>query len=246
MASPPLDPVLPALLHPEGERKQVTVLVGALDDTAGLAALLGDEAMYCLMQDVLALARREVQRYEGLLTEVRGNGFMALFGAPLAHEDHAQRAGLAALALQQCLQEHAATLGLPHDRGPGMRMGLHTGWVVVGPSGDQQQTPYVAVNTILQLAERLQQCAAPGVVLASAATATVGPACHLLRALGSWARDTGAERGIRLPNYGAASTARVLGPYQKGRRCAASWAAAASSPSCTNGCSKLRAVRGRW
>jgi class 3 adenylate cyclase len=106
-----------------------------------------------------------------MLTECRGNGFLALFGAPLAHEDHALRAVRTALDLVQCLHEPPTFLALPLHIRPGVRLGLHTGWVVVGPRGEEHQTPYVAVSRVTQLAEHLQQCATPGVILVSEATA---------------------------------------------------------------------------
>jgi class 3 adenylate cyclase len=78
----------------------VTVLSGALAEAPSLAARLGPEAMYHLMSDVLALAQDTVQRYGGTLLHVSGEGFLALFGAPVAHEDHARLAVLAALELR--------------------------------------------------------------------------------------------------------------------------------------------------
>jgi len=132
---------------PDGERKQVTVVVGVLDNAAELAAQLGDETMHRVMQEFLGLAQRAVQQYEGTLTECRVNGFMALFGAPLAHEDHAQRAVRTALNLVQCLQVYPTFLGLPLHTRPDARLGLHTGWVVVG-SLEEQQTPYVAMSSV--------------------------------------------------------------------------------------------------
>jgi DNA-binding winged helix-turn-helix (wHTH) protein len=87
----------------DAEHKQVTVLCGALAEAPMLGARLGPEAMYHLMHDVLALAQDTVQRYEGTLTQVSGEGFVALFGAPVAQEDHARRAVLAALELRQRL-----------------------------------------------------------------------------------------------------------------------------------------------
>ena len=81
------------------EHKQVTVLCGALAEAPTLAARLGLETMYHLMHDMLALAQETVQRYGGILLQVSGEGFLALFGAPVAQEDHARRAVLAALEL---------------------------------------------------------------------------------------------------------------------------------------------------
>ena len=171
--SPALSPPLADLVSPpwealDGEHKQVTVLCGALAEAPTLAARLGPEAMYHLMHDVLALAQDTVQRYEGTLTQVSGEGFLALFGAPVAQEDHARRAVLAALELRQRLRMPNAIRGQPH--GVAVRLGLHTGPVVVGPLAYEPQRPYTAAGDTLQLATRLQQRAAPDTCLVSAAT----------------------------------------------------------------------------
>jgi hypothetical protein len=89
----------------EGERKQVTVLFCDLANSTPLAELLGPEAMHGLLNAFFELALREVHRYEGTINQFLGDGFMALFGAPLAREDHARRAVLAALGIQRALQE---------------------------------------------------------------------------------------------------------------------------------------------
>ena len=168
----------------DGEHKQVTVLCGALAEAPTLAARLGPEAMYHLMHDVLALAQDTVQRYEGTLTQVSGEGFLALFGAPVAQEDHARRAVLAALELRQRLRVPDALRGQPH--GVAVRLGLHTGPVVVGPLAHEPQRPYTAAGDTLQLATRLQQQAAPDTLLVSAATYALvqdevqGEACETL------------------------------------------------------------------
>ena len=152
----------------DGEHKQVTVLCGALAEAPTLAARLGPEAMYHLMHDVLALAQDTVQRYEGSLTQVSGDGFLALFGAPVAQEDHARRAVLAALDLRQRLCVPNAIRGQPH--GVEVRLGLHTGPVVVGPLAYEPQRPYTAAGETLSLAIRLRQRATPDTLLVSAAT----------------------------------------------------------------------------
>src|SRR5439155_7831337 len=113
----------------DGEHKQVTVLCGALAEALTLAVRLGPEAMHHLMRDVLALAQATVQRYEGTLLQVSDEGFLALFGAPVAQEDHARRAVLAACELHQRLGAPNAFRGQPH--GAVLRLGLHSGPVVV-------------------------------------------------------------------------------------------------------------------
>src|SRR2546426_4171806 len=116
----------------EGERKQVTVLFCDLANSTPLAERLGPEAMHTLFNRFFALALDVVHRYEGTINQFLGDGFMALFGAPIAHEDHARRAVLAAVALQRTLQDHHADLGEPYGVTCTFRMGLNTGLVVVG------------------------------------------------------------------------------------------------------------------
>ena len=98
----------------EGERKQVTVLFCDLTNSTPLAARLGPERMHTLLNRFFELALDVVHRYEGTINQFLGDGFMALFGAPIAHEDHARRAVLAALELQRTLTEHHADLGAPN------------------------------------------------------------------------------------------------------------------------------------
>jgi hypothetical protein len=87
----------------EGERKQVTVLFCDLANSTPIAERIGPEAMHTLLNRFFELALNEVHQYEGTINQFLGDGFMALFGAPIAHEDHARRAVLAALALQRTL-----------------------------------------------------------------------------------------------------------------------------------------------
>src|SRR5262249_14001079 len=139
----------------DGEYKQATVLCGVLAEAPTLAARLGPEAMYHLMRDVLALAQETVQRYEGTLLQVSGEGSLALFGAPVALEDHARRAVLAALDLRQRL--HAPTTLQRPLPDVALRLGLDSGSLVVGPLVHEPQRPYTAVGALLQRATLLQQ-----------------------------------------------------------------------------------------
>jgi class 3 adenylate cyclase/tetratricopeptide (TPR) repeat protein len=154
----------------EGERKQVTVLFCDLAHSTALAAHLGPERMHTLLNRFFALALDEIHRYEGTVNQFLGDGFMALFGAPVAHEDHARRAVLAAIGLQQTLKGHHADLGEPYGVECTFRMGINTGLVVVGGIGDNLRMDYTAVGDTTNLAARLQQVADPGVTLISEAT----------------------------------------------------------------------------
>ena len=154
----------------EGERKQVTVLFCDLAASTALAARIGPENMHTLLNRFFELALREVHRYEGTINQFLGDGFMALFGAPIAYEDHASRAVLAAVGVQHVLHEHQAELGEPHGVECQFRMGLNTGLVVVGGIGDNLRMDYTAVGDTTNLASRLQQAAAPGTILVSGVT----------------------------------------------------------------------------
>ena len=154
----------------EGERKQVTVLFCDLANSTALAERLGPEHMHTLLNRFFALALDAVHRYEGTINQFLGDGFMALFGLPLAHEDHAQRAVLAALALQRTLQDHHVELGEPYGVTCAFRMRLNTGLVVVGSIGNNLRMDYSAIGDTTNLAARLQQLAEPGTILVSDVT----------------------------------------------------------------------------
>ncbi len=153
----------------EGERKQVTVLFCDIADSTTIAERVGADAMHRLLNRFFDLALAEVHRYEGTINQFLGDGFMALFGAPVAHEDHARRAALAALGIQRAVNERQADLAGAAGS-LAVRMGMNTGPVVVGRIGDNLRMDYTAVGDTTNLAARLQQLATPGAVLVSAAT----------------------------------------------------------------------------
>lgn len=155
----------------EGERKQVTVLFCDLVGSTAMAERLGPEAMHLVLNQFFELALAEVHRYEGTINQFLGDGFMALFGAPIAHEDHARRAALAALGLQRSLREHEADLQAAGAVGLSFRIGINTGWVVVGGIGDHLRRDYTAIGDTTNLAARLQAFAEPGTILVSEDTA---------------------------------------------------------------------------
>lgn len=168
----------------EGERKQVTVLFCDLVGSTVMADRLGPEAMHLLLNRFFELALGEIHRYEGTINQFLGDGFMALFGAPIAHEDHARRAVLAALGLQRLLREHQADSADLRNLELDVRMGLNTGWVVVGGIGDQLRKDYTAVGDTTNLAARLQQLAEPGAILVSEATSRALQGSVQLEAVG--------------------------------------------------------------
>jgi class 3 adenylate cyclase/tetratricopeptide (TPR) repeat protein len=155
----------------QGERKPVSVLFCDVVGSTGLAERLGADAMHELLSRLFALALPQVHRYEGTVNQFLGDGFMALFGAPIALEDHARRAVLAALDIRRAVQERPLALPSGDDVHVTLRMGLHTGFVVVGAIGDNLRMDYTAVGDTSHLAARLQQAAEPGVILVSDAIA---------------------------------------------------------------------------
>jgi class 3 adenylate cyclase/tetratricopeptide (TPR) repeat protein len=142
----------------EGERKQVSVLFCDIVASSALAAELGPEEFHLVIDRFFQIALAEVHRYEGTINQFLGDGFMALFGAPLAHEDHARRAVLAAL-------------GIVAQTEVKIRIGINSGLVVVGTIGDDLRMDYTAFGDTTVLAARLQAAAAPGAVLVSQQTA---------------------------------------------------------------------------
>src|SRR5262245_36412808 len=152
----------------EGERKQVTVLFCDLANSTPLAERLGPEGMHAFLNRFFDLALAEIHRYEGTLNQFLGDGFMALFGAPLAHEDDARRAVMAALAIRRALRDRASWIGAGDIA---VRIGLNTGPVVIGRIGDNLRMDYTAIGDTTNVAARLQQIADPGAILISEATA---------------------------------------------------------------------------
>lgn len=167
----------------QGERKQVTVLFCDMVESTALAGTLGAESMHALLSDFFAVALAEVHRFEGTVNQFLGDGFMAIFGAPLAYEDHAARAGLAALAIQNAIAGARDAGSLPGWPDVKVRMGLNSGQVVVGAIGDDLRMDYTASGDTTHLAARLQSVAAPGEILCGAATVTAARDALVVEAL---------------------------------------------------------------
>jgi class 3 adenylate cyclase/tetratricopeptide (TPR) repeat protein len=154
----------------EGARKQVTVMFVDVVGSTSLAEQLDPEEMHSVMARALELMLAEVHRYEGTVNQFLGDGIMALFGAPIAHEDHARRAVLAALAIQRALVPLGQELQRTRRISLQVRQGLNTGLVVVGSIGDDLRMDYTAVGDTTNVAARLQQAAQPGQILISEQT----------------------------------------------------------------------------
>ncbi len=154
----------------EGERKQVTVLFTDVSGFTSLSERLDPEDVHQLITRTFELMLSEVHRYEGTVNQFLGDGIMALFGAPVAHEDHAERAVRAALAIGEVLAAFGREL--ERDRGITFRVrqGLNTGLVVVGSIGNDLRMDYTAVGDTTNVAARMLQAAAPGRILVAEST----------------------------------------------------------------------------
>ena len=154
----------------EGERKQVTVLFADLKGSMELLADRDPEEARGLLDPVLERMIEAVHRYEGTVNQVMGDGIMALFGAPLALEDHAVRACYAALSMQESVKRYAAEVFRTHGLTVRIRVGINSGEVVVRSIGNDLRMDYTAVGQTTHLAARMEQLADPGSTLVTAGT----------------------------------------------------------------------------
>ncbi len=154
----------------EGERKQVTVLFADLKGSMELLADRDPEEARKLLDPVLERMMEAVHRYEGTVNQVMGDGIMALFGAPLAHEDHAVRACYAALRMQESVAQYAEGVFRSYGVPVQIRVGLNSGEVVVRAIGSDLHMDYTAVGQTTHLAARMEQMATPGTILLAPAT----------------------------------------------------------------------------
>ena len=167
-----------------GERKQVTVLFADLKDSLALIRDLDPEAAQHLLDPALHAMMDAVHRYEGTVNQVLGDGIMALFGAPIAHEDHAVRACYAALAMQAALRVYAEEVRRTHDLALQSRIGLNAGDVVVRTIYHDLYMDYSAVGQTTHLAARMEQAAPADTILLTAATARLVAGLVRLKAWG--------------------------------------------------------------
>src|SRR3989475_8348425 len=154
----------------EGERKQVTVLFADLKGSMELLADRDPEEARKILDPILRLMMDAVHRYEGTVNQVMGDGIMALFGAPLAHEDHAVRACYAALRMQESMTRYADEVQRSQRVPVQIRVGLNSGEVVVRSIGSDLRMDYTAVGQTTHLAARMEQLAAPGSIRLTAET----------------------------------------------------------------------------
>ena len=168
----------------EGERKQVTVLFADVKDSMELLADRDPEETRSLLDPILEHMMEAVHRFEGTVNQVMGDGIMALFGAPLAHEDHAVRACYAALRMQETVKRYAE--GVRRSEGVliQIRVGLNSGKVVGRSIGSDLRMDYTAVGQTTNVAARMEQMTVPGSILISADTLTLAEGYVQVKPLG--------------------------------------------------------------
>jgi class 3 adenylate cyclase/tetratricopeptide (TPR) repeat protein len=181
------DRILTSKAALEGERKQVTVLFADLKGSMELLADRDPEEARKLLDPVLDHMMDAVHRYEGTVNQVMGDGIMALFGAPLAHEDHAVRACYAALRMQEAVKRYADRVRREHGAIIRIRVGLNSGEVVVRAIGSDLRMDYSAVGQTTHLAARMEQLAEPGSTLLTPETLALAEGFVRVTSLGPMA-----------------------------------------------------------
>jgi len=168
----------------EGERKQVTVLFADLKGSMELLADRDPQEARKLLDPVLEHMMEAVHRYEGTVNQVMGDGIMALFGAPLAHEDHAVRACYAALRMQESVKKYAEEVRRSQAAVVKIRVGLNSGEVVVRSIGSDLHMDYTAVGQTTHLAARMEQLADPGAIVLTPETLALAEGYVEVKSLG--------------------------------------------------------------
>ena len=180
------DKILQSKSALEGERKQVTVLFADVKGSMELAEQAGAEKWHAILDRFLQLLADGVHRFEGTVNQYTGDGIMALFGAPISHEDHAQRACYAALHLRDALRAYADELRRTQGLSLSTRIGINSGEVVVGKIGDDLRMDYTAQGHTVGLAQRMEQLAAADSSYMTAHTARLVEGYFALRDLGDY------------------------------------------------------------
>jgi class 3 adenylate cyclase len=191
----------------EGERKQVTVLFADLQGSMELLADRDPEEARALLDPVLERMMAAVHRYEGTVNQVMGDGIMALFGAPVAHEDHAVRACYAALKMQEGVKKYADEVRRSHAAVVKIRVGLNSGEVVVRAIGSDLHMDYTAVGQTTHLAARMEQLADPGAIVITPETLALAEGHVEVKSLGPL-RVKGLPEPLEVYEVTGAGTAR--------------------------------------
>ena len=229
----------------EGERKQVTVLFADLKGSMELLADRDPEEARELLDPVLERMMEAVHRYEGTVNQVMGDGIMALFGAPVAHEDHAVRACYAAHDMQAAMRRYTEAVRHAHGIEVQVRVGLNSGDVVVRAIGSDLRMDYSAVGQTTHLAARMEQLATPGTIRLTADTLRLAEGYIEVKPLGR-VPVKGLETPIDVYEMvGAGPVGRRL----TRRRRAGSPDSSGGRPSSSSSATRSRAPRvatGRW
>jgi class 3 adenylate cyclase/predicted ATPase len=170
----------------DGERKTITALFADIMGSVELIENLDPEEAKAIVDPALQLMMNAVHRYEGYVAQSRGDGILALFGAPIAHEDHSQRAIHAALDMQQAIKRYAEKLRLEKGRSLEIRVGLNSGEVVVRSiRKDDLHTDYVPIGHSVNLAARMESLATPGAILVSETTKQLAEGYFHFKSMGA-------------------------------------------------------------
>jgi class 3 adenylate cyclase/tetratricopeptide (TPR) repeat protein len=191
------DKILQSKSALEGERKQVTVLFADVKGSMELAEQMDPEEWSQIMQRFFQILSEGVERFEGFVDKFTGDGIMALFGAPIAHEDHAQRACHAALYMRDALRGYSDELRRSVGLSFSTRIGLNSGDVVVGKIGDDLRMDYTAQGHTVGLAQRMEQLAEPGKPYLAPRTTALVEGFFVLDDLGDF-RVKGAAEPLRV------------------------------------------------
>ena len=202
------DKILQSKSALEGERKQVTVVFADVKGSMELAEQLDPEAWHRILERFFEILTEAVHRFEGTVNQYTGDGIMALFGAPIAHEDHAQRACYAALAMREALREFARDIKRRDGLDFATRIGINSGEVVVAAIGDDLRMDYTAQGHTVGLAQRMEGLAAGGAIYLSEQTAKLVRLYFELQDLGEFALKGVAEpiRVFELTGMGESRT----------------------------------------
>ena len=188
-------PIAAPQAEPDGERKQVTVLFADVKGSMDLAEQTDPEEWRRIMQRFFGLLSEGVRRFEGTVDKFTGDGIMALFGAPVAHEDHAPRACYAALHIEQQVSEYAGELRRAQGLNFSVRIGINSGEVIAGGIGEDSAPAYTAVGHTVGLAQRMEALAEPGKAYLTEHTAKLAEGYLELKGLGDF-EVKGASRPI--------------------------------------------------
>ena len=197
----------PSRIEADGERKQVTVLFTDVKGSMDLAEQHDPEQWREIMQGFFSILADEVRRFEGTVDKFTGDGIMAVFGAPVAHEDHARRACFAALRMLDDVAEYAAELRRKHGLNFSVRIGINSGEVIAGAIAAEGDGGYTAVGHTVGLAQRMEALAEPGKAYLTEATAELAHGFLALEDLGEF-EIKGASRPVRVFELAGVGDAR--------------------------------------